>query len=378
MADTLVVSPVRTRSELKKFISFPYALYKKELKNPYWAAPLRIDEKILFDRGKNPFYRHAEVQEFLARRNGAIAGRIAGIIDARHHEFREPRVAYFGFFESVDDREVAFALFRAASDWAKKKGMKKIIGPINLSTNHVLGMLQNDYEGVPMVQVPYNPEYYTGLVSAFGFEKEKDHFAYLLRTGELKLSDKIRRVAAIARKNKRLTIRPVDMKDYWNEVAMAKDLYNRAFRNNSDFVPWTDDEFMHMAKDLKLAIVPELTFLAFVDGKLAGIAITLYNFNEIFVKMNGRLLPTGIFRLLFGKNRIKNVRLAILGVLPEYRRMGIDALLVLESYDRGVARGIQAGELSVILEDNWPLINLLEKWGVPRYRTYRVYHKQLA
>jgi GNAT superfamily N-acetyltransferase len=377
MADAMVVSPVRTRAELKKFISFPYTLYKKVLKNPFWAAPLRIDEKTLFNRKKNPFYRHAQVQEFLVWQNGAIAGRIAGIIDEQHHKYREPGVAYFGFFESINDRTVAFALFNAAIAWARERGMKKIIGPINLSTNHILGMLVNDFGGVPMVQVPYNPEYYPELVSAFGFEKEKDHLAYYIKTGELKLSDKIRRVADIVRKNKRLQIRTVNMKDYWNEVTMAKDLYNRAWKNNSDFVPWLDDEFMHMAKDLKLALIPDLTFLAFVDGQLAGISISLYNYNEIFVKMNGRLLPTGIFKLLLGKNKIKNLRLAIMGVLPEYQRMGIDALLVLETYERGVKLGFDAGEVSVILEDNWPLINLLNKWGVPMYRTYRVYHKPL-
>jgi GNAT superfamily N-acetyltransferase len=377
MSEAIVVSPVRTPAELKKFISFPYRLYKKMLKNPFWAAPLRIDEKTLFNRKKHPFYRHADVQEFLACRDGEVVGRLAGIIDYQHHKYREPGVAYFGFFESIDDQLVASALFEAAVAWARVKGMKRIIGPINLSTNHVLGMLQNDFEGVPMVQVPYNPEYYPALVGAYGFEKEKDHLAYLLKIGEMRLSDKVRRVAAIARKNKRLLVRNVNMKDYWSEVALAKDLYNRAFQHNSDFVPWEDDEFMFMAKDLKLAIVPELTFLAFVDGKLAGISITLYNFNEIFAKMNGRLFPTGIFKLLAGKSKIKSVRLAILGVLPEYRRMGIDALLVLESYEKGVAMGYEAGELSVILEDNWPLVNLLNKWGVPMYRTYRVYQKRL-
>lgn len=378
MASNLIVKPVRTGADLKKFIQFPYTLYRKTLKNPYWAPPLKIDENNLFNRKKNPFYKHAEEELFLALRNDEVVGRIAAYIDFQHHKHLEPGVAYFGFYETRDDKEISAALFANVFSWARAKGMKKVIGPINQSTNHILGMLVDDFKGVPTIQVPYNPDYYPKLVEAEGFKKEKDHLAYIVRAGELKISDKIRRVVNIVRKNKRVEVRPVNMKDYWGEVAIAKDLYNRAWEKNSDFVPWLDDEFFYMAKDLKLAIVPECTYLAFVDGKPAGVSISLYDFNEIFVTMNGRLFPTGIFKLLFGKNKIKRLRLAIMGVLPEYRKMGLDAIFVLETYERGVASGFNEGEVSVILEDNWPLINMLEKWGVPLFRTYRVYCKMLG
>jgi GNAT superfamily N-acetyltransferase len=377
MAEQIVVKPVESKKEHAQFIGFPYVLYKKILKNPYWAAPLRIDEKSLMNREKFPFYRHAKIQQFLAWRGKQIVGRIAGIIDSQYHKYREPGVAYFGFFECIDDREAAHALYRAALDWAKARGMKRSIGPISPTTNHILGVLQNDFTGVPMIQVPYNPAYYPALYDSFGFGKEKDHLAFIVRKGELELSGKIRRVVDLVRKKQKVTIEAIDLKQYDEYVKIARDLYNQAWSDNSDFVPWTDAEFAYLAKDLKLAIKPELTFIAYVDGKPAGLSIALKNFNEIFVTMNGRLLPFGIFKLLLGQKKLKSVRLAIMGVLPEYRSMGIDAAFTLETYDRGVKLGLDTCEVSLILEDNYPLVNMLNKWGAPAYRTYRVYNKNL-
>jgi hypothetical protein len=377
MADKIIIRPVQSKKDLNTFILFPYELYKKILKNPYWPAPLRIDEKTIFNKKKHPFYQHAELQEFLAFKNGRVVGRIAGTIDSQHHKYREEFVAYFGFFECIDDKEAAFALFDAVLAWAKGKGMKKIIGPINLSTNHILGTLLNDFEGVPMIQVPYNPEYYPKLFDAYHFEKEKDHFAFCIRKDEISLSDKFHRVVELAKKNKRISFQVVNMKNFSKDVEVARQIYNKSWKDNSDFVPWTYEEFTFMAKDLKLAIIPQLTFMAYVDGKPAGISIALHNFNEIFVKMNGRLLPFGIFKLIFGKKKLTNFRLIIMGVVPEYRRLGIDALFVLETYKRGVAMGYNMAEASLILEDNLELVAMFKKWGVPAYRTYRVYRKIL-
>jgi GNAT superfamily N-acetyltransferase len=378
MGDKVVIKPVTSRKDLKQFILFPYHLYKKILKNPYWAAPLRIDEKKLFNREKHPSYKHAELQEFLALKDGNVVGRIAGIIDSQYHKYREENVAYFGFFESIDDHEVAFSLFDAVLAWAKGKGMKKIIGPINLSTNIILGTLLNDYQGVPMIQVPYNPEYYPKYYGAYGFYKEKDHLAFLVQKNQNQLSEKMQRVVNLVRRRKHISLRTVHMREFANEVKIAKELYNIAWSNNSDFVPWTDEEFNFMAKDLKLGIIPELSFFALVDGKTVGISVALHNFNDIFVKMNGRLLPTGIFKLIFGKKKLKGFRLAMLGILPEFRQMGIDALFVLETYQRAVELGYEKAEVSLILEDNYALVNMLNKWGIPAYRTYRVYGKAIA
>ncbi|MBN2354365.1 MAG: hypothetical protein JXD23_17475 [Spirochaetales bacterium] len=378
MAEEIVVRQVRSKREHNQFIGFPYILYKRILKNPYWAGPLRIDEKTLLNRKKFPFYKHARMQEFLAWRGNEVVGRIAGIIDSQYHKYREENIAYFGFFECINDHEAAGALFDAALGWARDEGMKRSIGPISPTTNHILGVLQNDFTGVPMIQVPYNPEYYPALYDSCGFGKEKDHLAFIVRRGKLELSDKIKRVAELVRKKQRIEITTPDMRRFGDLVMEVKELYNQTWSNNSDFVPWTDEEFDFMAKDLKLVIVPDLTFIARIDGKIVGVSITLYNINEILAKMNGRLFPTGILKLLFGLKKIKNVRLAILGVHPSCRNMGIDAAFVMETYARGVKLGYQTCEMSLILEDNVPLVNMLNKWGAPVYRTYRVYCKNLS
>ncbi|MBN1523496.1 MAG: hypothetical protein JW904_03330 [Spirochaetales bacterium] len=373
----LTVQPVKTKKDLERFIEFPYTLYKKILKNQYWVPPLKISEKEIVDRRKFPFFLHAEMQEFIALKDRTVVGRIAIIIDRQYQKYREKDTAYFGFFECIPDRETAFLLFATASDYAKSRNIKKIIGPISPTTNHILGTLQNDFEGVPMIQVPYNPAYYLEFYDEYGFVKEKDHLAFIVRKGELQLSDKIKRVVSLVRRNKRIQIRNVNMNDFANEVLIAKEIYNQAWIENSDFVPWTDEEFAYLANDLKLVIVPELTFFAFVDGKPAGVSIAFNNFNEIFKTMNGRLFPFGIFKLLFGKKKIKSFRLAIMGVLEEYRWMGVDALFVLETYEHGERLGYESCEMSLILEDNHILVNMLEKWGSKPYRTYRVYAKKI-
>ncbi|RPJ06916.1 MAG: hypothetical protein EHM28_09000 [Spirochaetaceae bacterium] len=374
---SIQIVQANTRALHKKFVMFPYHLYRKILKNKYWAPPLIISAMEILDPKKYPFYQHAEMEKFLAFRNDEIVGRIAGIIDSQYHKYREKDVGYVGFFEAINDPEVAGALFEAAREWLSSRGMKKAIGPISPTTNHILGCLQNDFTGVPVIQVPYNPDYYPGLWEANGFSKEKDHLAFVSRKEELALSDKIKRIVKLVRSNKRIQLRPVNMKKYHAEIMLAKELYNKAWINNSDFVPWTDAEFDYMANDIKFVIIPELSFFAYVDGKPAGLSVAFKNFNEIFVKMNGRLLPTGIFKLLFGAKKITSIRLAIMGVIPEYRRMGLDALFVFETYERGTSLGYTSSENSLVLEDNYELVNMLNNWGSKPYRTYRVYCRDL-
>jgi hypothetical protein len=167
------------------------------------------------------------------------------------------------------------------------------------------------------------------------------------------------------------------MRRFDEEVEMVREIYNSAWRNNSDFVPWTKEEFLYMARDLKLVCIKELVLLAFVDGVPAGISISIFDVNQILIKMNGRLLPFGIFKLLFGKSKIDGFRLANMGIRDEYRNMGIDAIFVYETYVRSEKYGLDWAEVSLILEDNDKLVHMLEKWGAERYRTYRVFQKAL-
>ncbi len=377
MADPVTVKPVESKKELDTFIKFPWKVYRGEQYYENWVPPLLLDEKTLFNPDKHPFYKHAEMQTFLAYRGDKTVGRIAAILDYQYIKSRNQNTGYFGFFECFDDKETATELFETAARWLKEREMDKIIGPISPTPNHILGLLINSFDRPPVLQTPYNPEYYIPLYEQWGLTKEEDHFAYYLHRDTLQLSEKLVRVNELARKRGQITFRPINMKNFEEEVEIIRYLWNEAWRNNVDHVPWTKDEFFHMAKDMKLIAIPELVLLAFVKGEPAGFSIPLPNINEILIKMNGRLVHPGTLKLLFGKRKLELLRLAILGVIPKFQNMGIDSIFIYEAYTRGVAIGFQAAELSLILEENWKLRNLLESWGCQRYKTYRVYQKPL-
>ncbi|RKX75247.1 MAG: hypothetical protein DRP87_15005 [Spirochaetes bacterium] len=366
----------KSKKDLAEFILFPWKIYRGQRKYKNWVPPLIIDEKSTLNKEKNPFYKHAESANFIAYKDGKIAGRISAIIDRNYIDFHNDKCGFLGFFESYEDQEVASALFSTAEEWVRERGLNRIMGPMNPSTNHMLGVLIDSFERPPVVQMNYNPPYYVNLYQRAGYHKEKDLYCYMM-DNTLPLSDKIRRVAEISRKRNRVEVRSINMKRFDQEVEKIHELYNSTWERNWGFVPWTKEEFEHMAKDLKLIAIPELVTMAFIEGRLVGISIPLPDINEILIRMNGRLLPTGIFKLLFGKNRVSRMRLAIFGVRREYRNKGIDGIFVYETYRKGQNMGFKEADFSWILEDNYPLRNLLEAWGTTHYRTYRIYGKEL-
>jgi GNAT superfamily N-acetyltransferase len=375
---SVTIQPVETKTGLKHFIRFPWKIYRgKKSRYENWVPPLLMGEKELFDTEENPFYRHAEIENYLAYRDGREVGRISAIVDWNYVEFHNEKAGFFGFFECEEDPETARALFEAAEKWVRDKGMERIIGPMNPSTNHILGVLIDSFDEPPMVQMNYNPPYYPDLIESCGYSTERDLYCYRLLRGKVEISDKIRRVTELSKKRNNLTIRPIDMKRLDEEVEIIRELYNSAWDRNWGFVPWTREEFDQMAEELKLIARPELVLMIFAEEELVGLSIPLPNINEILIKMNGRLFPFGVFRLLFGKNRTRMIRVAIMGVRPDYRNKGLDAVFALETYERGKALGYEGADLSWILEDNYPLRNMLEAWGTERYRTYRVYGKKL-
>jgi GNAT superfamily N-acetyltransferase len=372
------VEPVRSAGELKRFIMFPWRVYRGKNRYPCWVPPLLLSEKDLFNASKHPFWAHTEHQHFLAYRGTEIVGRISAILDHNYVQFHEEKVAFFGFFEAFDDREVAAALFDAVAGWAKAKGMVRMMGPMNPSADQILGVLIDSFDIPPIVQMGYNAPYYPGLYDASGLSKDKDLFCYRLFKETLPLSDKIRRVAELVQKRQKITLRTIDMKHFKAEVERIRELYNDAWEKNWGFVPWTREEFDFMANDLKLVADPRIVLIAEAGGKPIGVSIPIPDVHQIFIKMNGRLLPFGIFRLLLGRKKVDIMRLAIMGVAKGYHNQGVDALMVYETYKRGSAVGYRGAEISWVIEDNFPMRNLLDNWGAEHYRTYRVYTKPLA
>ena len=365
--------PVTHGHGLKRFIAFPYDHYRRD---PLWVPPLRMDVRTLLSPKKNPFFQHAEAQYFLARGpDGRTLGRIAAIQNDAHNREHRDRVGFYGFFESVNDQQVAAALFDAAAAWLRTKGLDTMRGPMSPSINDECGLLVDGFTTPPTVMMPHNPPWYVALHGGYGFTKAKDLYVYEGSGAEP--PERNVRAAKVLAERKAITLRPLDMKRFAQEVELVKLLYNQAWEKNWGFVPLTEAEIDHLAKQLKPVVVPDLVCFAERGGKVIGFAIALPDLN-VALKHNpsGRLFP-GILNILWHARRITRIRVLLLGVLPEYRQSGVDAMLYHWMWTKGAARGYRWAEGGWMLEDNLPMINAAERIGFRRYKTYRIYDKPL-
>ena len=320
------IIPVTTKKQRAEFIDFPHDLY---IGDPNYVPELFVAQDDLLNSAKHPFYKHSSAQLFLAYKDQKLVGRIAAIWNTQHNSFNHVTEGQFGFFDCINDQEVANALFDTAHKWVKEKGAEKIVGPINLSTNETCGLLIEGFDKPPVAMMTYNYPYYIDLITNYGFDKQVDLLAYDIPTAtasdrSVVLMDKLEERL----KRSGVTLRLIDLKNFKSEAEKIKQVYNKAWDKNLGFVPMTDEEFAYIAKDLKMIVDPNFCIIAEKEDKIIGFAVGIPNINEIQIKIKrGRLLPTGIFKLLFGKKKIKSLRVMMLGVLEEYRKLGIEACL---------------------------------------------------
>ncbi len=369
------IRPVRTKADERRFIDFIYTHYRD---SEHWVPPLRMERRKLIDTRKNPFYRHAERELFLAERDGKIVGRIGAIVNHNHNSRHNDRIGFFGFFECIDDPAVAAALLEAARGYLRGRGMDAIRGPANPSVNDEYGLLVEGFDLPPAVMMPYNPPYYAALLEGCGLRKARDLYAYLLTTPETLGNPKLKRAHEVFQKRSGLTYRSLDMKDFPAEIQRIKKVYNRAWQANWGEVPMTDEEFDAMAADLKPVVVPELVLFAeTAAGEVAGFALTLPDINiPLKANRNGGLLR-GLWLLFTRRSRIDFCRVLVLGVLPEYKRTGAAGVLFYEYAIRAARLGYRGGEASWILEDNLMMNRAAEMMGGRRYKTYRIYEQAI-
>ncbi len=370
------VEPVASKSQLKTFIDFPHELYRND-KN--YVPELFIAQRDILTPGKHPFHEHSVMQLFLAYQGDVIKGRIAAILNNNHNKFNNTNDGFFGFFDCVDDQEVADKLLAQAETWLREKGVQKIIGPVSPSTNEPLGTLIEGYDSPPVAMMTYNKPYYKNLVENYGFTKQVDLFAYDLDIN--KLSDRTLRLQdAILKRlaQKNIVIRPINMKDFKNEVSKVRETYNKAWDKNLGFVPMTKNEFDYLAKDLKMVLNPDYCLVAEHEGKFVGFALAIPDINRILIKIKrGRLFPTGIFKLLFGAKKVKYLRVIALGVIDDYRKLGIEACFYAQIIKKGFENKVTGGEASWILEGNELMNKAMLDINGKVYKKYRIYEKQL-
>jgi GNAT superfamily N-acetyltransferase len=356
----------------KEFIDLPYRLYRED---PNWVPPLRMDEKLKLDSTKHPFWGHAEREIFLARRDGRVVGRIVSIHDRLWEETHGEKAACWGGFECADDKEAASALFDAAATWARDRGCARLIGPMSPNPSDLVGTQISGFDGPPVIMMPYNPPYHGGIIEASGNRKWKDLVAWLLDSPDVPA--RLEKIMPRIEARGGFTIRPLDMKDYDNEVQRFAELYNHFERVNSIYTPLTPPEVVQLAKDLKMAIDPDIVFFVEIEGKLVGASLAIPDMNIALKAAYGRLFPFGLFKILAARKRIHLVRVLAMGVHEDYRNRGIDLAMYYHSYKRGVPKGYFGAEMSWVEEENVSMTNTAIKLGGVPYRKYRVYERML-
>lgn len=375
--DEIKIKKVETDVDKNVFINLPWKIYKND---PNWVAPLKFDVKNNLNPEKNPFFSHAKVELYLAEKDGEIAGRIAAIINDNHNKYYNDKVGFFGFFESINDKEVSRKLFDTAYAFLKANGMDTMRGPVNPSTNDECGLLVDAFDSPPVMLMTYNPKYYMDLFDDYGLLKVKDLFALYIPKEVINNGDKmaqLERISNMVKKRENITIRNVNLKDFDNEVQKVREVYNNAWQDNWGFVPMTEDEFKYIAKTLKTVVDKDFVVFAEVEGKTIGFSLALPDFNQVLKKLNGSLFPFGLFKLLYYKNKIDLLRVIIMGVNKEYHKKGIDAIFYQDVIKAGNRKGYRGAEISWVLEDNLAMKQTAEKLGAHVYKTYRIYDKEI-
>jgi GNAT superfamily N-acetyltransferase len=370
------IKQVEHKKDLAAFIDFPHHLYEGD---PCYVPELHIAQRDLLTPGKHPFHDHAEVCLFLAYEEGVIKGRIAAIFNKNHNEFKKASDGFFGFFDLVNDNGLAAEMLETAAAWLRTKGATRMIGPVNPSTNEPCGLLVDGFNTPPVVMMTYNKPYYATLLEQAGFHKQVDMLAYHLSTATVDKRTIALKNSLLERLAKRgIVIRSINLKDFASEVDKVLEVYNDAWAENTGFVPMTRKEFKYLAKDLKMILDKDFCQLAEHNGKVIGFSLSVPDLNQVLIKIKrGRLLPTGIFKLLLGLKKIDFVRVLALGVVPEYRKAGIEACFYAEIIEKAASKKMRGGEASWILENNELMNNGLKKLNAEPYKRYRLYEKQL-
>jgi len=380
----VTIRPVKTKRDLRRFVDVPYRLHRDRRE---WVAPLRFERMQFLDRKRNPYFEHAEAEYFLAERGGEAVGRITAQVDSRWDKFQGGSDGMFGFFETVEDPEVANALLDAACQWVGSHGRERMLGPMDFTTNDEVGLLIDGYERRPMILEPWHPPLYKELIEARGFGKAMDLLMWNLQFGSLKEGESfdpsIHEAAKRALEEEGITIRRMRKADLEEEVERFMGVYNDAWGRNWGFVPVTDSEVTFQAKNLKLVLDEEWAMIAERGEEVLGAALTLPDINQALAKLDGRLLPFGWARLLLAKRRIDQCRVFALGVKQAYRHTGVAAGLYLrhlENAQRNTerGRGITGGEMGWILESNEPMNRAMKGMGGTVVKRYRVYEKALV
>ncbi|HEX4142729.1 MAG TPA: N-acetyltransferase [Pirellulales bacterium] len=366
-----VVKPVESRRERKAFLELPWQLYRDD---PNWIPPLRLNQKELAGYARHPFYDDAAGQTFLALSGGRPIGRILAIENPVHNRFHQERRGFFGFFESIDNQQVANGLFDAARGWLAARDIHQIRGPVNPSLNYECGLLVDGFQLPATFMMTYNPPFYARLIENYGFRKAQDLFAFWAPISIIpKLDAKLLFVAQEAAARLALEMRPLDKSRFRQEIEMFLDLYNQSLGGTWGFVPLSKREIDHMSASLKHLIIPELAMVASVEGKPIGAVFAIPDYNPRIKAIDGRLFPFGFLKLISKRRDFRRFRVISANVIPEYQRWGVGLVLLRSLIPKILESNFSDAEFSWVLESNHLSRRSLEKGGAVIEKTYRIY-----
>ncbi len=375
MSGPVVVRPAVSWRDRRRFQQLGWSIYAGDLN---WVPPILAQERQLLGWGQHPFFDNAEIVTLLAERGGRVVGRLAAIVNHIHNRKYSESRGFFGFFECVNDAAVAGGLFEAGEDWLRQRGMAAVRGPVNPSLNYTCGLLVDGFDQPPCFLMTYNPPYYAALVESCGFAKSQDLYAYEMDTSRLAvLTARYKPAVLAALESFKLVFRPFDSGKYQQQTETYLDIYNRSLEGTWGFTPLQPREARHIAGELRQVIVPELAVFAEIGGQPTGAVLALLDYNQILRRLNGRLFPFGFVRLLTGRRHITAARVMAINMVPGYQSAGL-GIVLLDNLVGAVAKwGIERYEFSWVLESNVRSRGTLERAGVKRTKTYRIYDKIL-
>ncbi len=358
-----------------EFIKMPWSLYCHD---PHWVPPLIADQRHYLNPKRGVFFEHGEVGLFLARDEVRTRGRISAHTTHRYDNVYGKETGFFGFFECENDPAVAGALVAAAECFLKERGKSRVIGPMSFGVYDEIGILVDGFDTDPYVMNLHNPPYYAALIEGAGFRKEIDWYAYhgYVKDHD-KVNPKIYKVGDKLLKRSGVTLRRIDLRHVQREARIINEVFASAWSRNWGHVPWTEREFARLVDAVKRIALPELSFIAEIEGRPVGFALSIADANVAVKKIGGKLFPFGFLTMLWGTKKTDRFRHILMGVLEEYRNRGIEIAFYTQVVKNARKLGYREVEMSLILEDNYAMRNSLKHFPVEIYKTYRIYEKAI-
>ena len=374
--DTLKILEVQNSILQDEFIKFPWKIYHED---SIWVPPLVSELKKQLSKEKNPIFKYCKVKFWIAKQNGVTVGRIAGIINNAHNEYYKENKGFFGYFDCVNDIEISKNLFQTVESWLVKNGIDCMCGPINLTSSNESGLLIEGFETSPVIQMIHNPKYYLKLIEDYGFQKEIDLLAYQVTLKDIhlnnKLMQKLKRFNDLMLKKQNMKFRPINFRNFSNDLEIIRCLFNEYMSENWGFVPIDKDEFKFIGSSLRQIVVKELAFFIEIDNDPIGFFVAIPDINEVLKKLNGKLLPFGIFKYFYYKNKIEGLRVILMGIKKPFRKRGYEAVFYYNGLLEALKKGYKKAELSWISEKNTIMIQAVNNMNANLYKRYRVFNK---